>query len=154
MEQTAREKRLWAELRMVAARAHVPFLAARGPEHDKTRGLHLHLSLHLPNSAAVKDVIDTIGRLTGAFAAWVDMRGRTLRSGGRATRGVVAKSECGGWMIQRHDPTANGLSVDLITYMAKGSGKSKVTGQHRLSNDLTALTRQWQSKATITARAA
>lgn len=154
MDEIKREKRLWAELRMVATRAGVKFIAGRAPEHDKTHGLHLHVTIHLPNIRAITDAIETIGQLTGAPAVWCDMRGRCLRSSGRTTRGVVAKSACGGWLLQRQDPASNGSSVDLVTYTAKGTGKSKVEGQHRLSNDLAALARQWQSEEIITARAA
>jgi|GEM_PF-2679190 len=134
-----REKRLWSELRMVTARAGVEWIAARAPEYDRTRGLHLHLAMHLPDSRAMRDALEVVEGLTGAPASWCDMRGRSLRSGGRVTRGVVAMSACGGWLLQRHDPAGNGSGVHLATYAAKGTGKARVEGQHRLSNDLAAL---------------
>lgn len=149
-----REKRLWSELRLVAARAGVEWIAARAPEHDRTRLLHMHITLHLPDTRALRDALDVVERLTGAPASWCDMRGRTLRGGGRATRGVVAISACGGWLLQRHVEAAGGSGVALATYAAKGTGKTKVEGQHRLSNSLSALSRQWQAKDTTTARAA
>jgi len=136
-----REKRLWAELRMVAARAGVEWIAARAPEHDRTRGLHLHLAMHLPDSRAMRDALEVVEGLTGAPAVWCDMRGRTLRGGGRVTQGVVAMSACGGWLLQRHVPTGNGSGEHLAKYAAKGTGKAKVEGQHRLSNELAARAR-------------
>jgi hypothetical protein len=142
MAAVEREKRLWSELRMVAARAHVEWIAARAPEHDRKRGLHLHLAMHLPaDSRAIRDALEVVEGLTGAPAVWCYMRGRTLRGGGRVTQGVVAKSACGGWLLQRHVPTGNGSGEHLAKYAAKGTGKAKVEGQHRLSNDLKALTR-------------
>lgn len=140
----AREKRLWADLQQVAARAGVPWLAARGPEYDRTRGLHLHIVLHLPDARALRDAIASVERRTGAPAAWCDMRGRTLRGGGRVTHGIVAKAAHGGWLLQRHVDAAGGTGVDLARYAAKGDGKATVEGQHRLSNALSALVRHWE----------
>lgn len=149
-----REKRLWSELRLVAARAGVEWIAARAPERDRTRGLHVHVALHLPDTRALRDALDVVERLTGAPAVWCDMRGRSLRGGGRNTHGVVAKSACGGWLLQRHVEAAGGSGVALATYTAKGTGKTKVEGQHRLSNSLSALSRQQAAEDTTTAPAA
>jgi hypothetical protein len=137
-----RERRIWSALRLVAARAGVPWLAARAPEHDRRgRGLHLHLVLHLPNVAAIRDALGVVERLTGATAAWIIPSGRTLRGNGRHHHGVVAMSACGGWFMQRRVETLGGSGAALAAYAAKGDGKALVEGQHRLSNDLTALAR-------------
>ena len=156
MDVVEREKRLWTELRLVSARSGVDWIAARAPEHDRTRGLHLHMALHLPDNRAIRDAIEVVERLTGAPAARPpDMRGRSLRGGGRRpTHGVVAMSACGGWLLQRHVEAAGGSGIALASYAAKGSGKAKVEGQHRLSNGLSALARQWAAEGTATARAA
>jgi hypothetical protein len=139
----ARERRLWAALRLVAARAGVPWLAARGPEHDRGRGLHLHVALHLPDSAAIRDAITAVERITGAPAEQVDLRTWTVRGrGGRHHRGVVAVSACRGWLIQRHVETLGGDGKGLLRYAAKGDGSAAVEGQHRLSNELVALVKR------------
>ena len=141
LEPVERERRLWAELRLVAARARVPWLAARAPEYDRRRGLHLHLALHLPDTAAFRDAIEVVERLTGAPAERVDMRGWSYRGAGRTHSGVVAWSGCRGWLLQRHVETFGGSGVALADYAAKGDGKAAVEGQHRLSNALSALAR-------------
>ena len=141
LEPVERERRLWSALRLVATRARVPWLAARAPEYDQRRALHLHLALHLPDTGAFRDVIEVLERLTGAPAERVDMRGWSYRGGGRTHRGIVAWSGCRGWLLQRRVETLGGSSVDLAAYAAKGDGKAAVEGQHRLSNELSALTR-------------
>jgi hypothetical protein len=50
-------------------------------------------------------------------------------------------SACGGWLLQRYVAALGGSGVALATYAAKGTGASKVEGQHRLSNGLAALAR-------------
>ena len=149
-----RENHLWSELREVAARARVDWIAARAPEYDKTRGQHLHIAGHLPNDDALKDALNVVEHLTGAPAMWSDMRGRTLRGGGRMSQGCVAMSANGGWLLQRHMATAGGDGFTLAAYAAKGAGKAKVAGQHRLSNALLALLRKPTAESTATARAA
>ena len=141
LEPVAREQRLWSALRLVAARARVPWLAARAPEYDRRRALHLHLALHLPGTAAFRDAIEVVERLTGAPAERVDMRGGSYPGGGRTHRGVVAWSGCRGWLLQRHVEPLGGSGVNLAAYAAKGDGKAAVKGQHRLSNALSALAR-------------
>lgn len=140
------ERHLWSGLRMVSARAGVPWLAARGPEHDRRRRLHLHAVVHLPDVAAVRDAIDEVERLTGAPAAWIIPAGRTLRGNGRTHHGVVAMSACGGWMLQRRIE-GKGSGLGIAAYAAKGNGKARVEGQHRLSNELAALVREAQAAA-------
>lgn len=137
-----REKRLWAALRLCAARAGVPFLAARGPEYDTGRGLHLHVALHLPDDRAIRDCMDVVETLTGAPAESRDMRGRSVRGLGRRHHGVIGLSACRGWFMQRHIAAAGGNGIILATYAGKGDGQSQVDGQHRLSNALSALAKQ------------
>lgn len=134
-----RERRLWSALRLVSARAGVPWLAARAPEHDTRRGLHLHLALHLPDAASIRDALGVVERLTGAPAERVDMRGWSVRGGGRTHHGVIARSDCGGWFLQRRVEVLGGSGAALAAYAAKGDGKALVEGQHRLSNGLSAL---------------
>jgi hypothetical protein len=137
-----RDKRLWAALRLCAARAGVDWVAARGPEHDRRRGLHLHVVLHLPDARAIRDCMGVVEKLTGAPAEWADMRGRSMRGLGRRHHGVVARSACGGWFLQRHIAAAGGDGLGIAAYAAKGDGKAAVEGQHRLSNALKALAQQ------------
>jgi hypothetical protein len=137
-----RETHLWSELRQVAARAGVEWIAARAPEYDKTRGHHIHIPGHLPDDRALRDAINIIENITGAPAEWCDMRGRTLRGNGRISHGCVAMSENGGWLLQRHVATAGGSGFALAAYAAKGTGKAKVESQHRLSNALLTLLRK------------
>jgi len=137
-----RETHLWTELRQVAERAGVEWIAARAPEYDKTRGQHLHIAGHLPNDRALRDAINIVENLTGAPAKWRDMRGRTLPGDGRTSQGCVATSANGGWLLQRHMATAGGSGFALAAYAAKGTGKAKVEGQHRLSNALLTLLRK------------
>ena len=137
-----RETHLWSELRQVAARADVEWIAARAPEYDKTRGQHIHIPGHLPHDGALRDAINVVETLTGAPAIWTEMRGRTLRGNGRISHGCVAMSENGCWLLQRHVATAGGSGFALAAYAAKGTGKAKVEGQHRLSNALLTLLRE------------
>jgi hypothetical protein len=137
-----RDTHLWSELRPVAARAGVEWIAARAPEYDKTRGQHLHIAGHLPNDRALRDAINIVENLTGAPAKWCDMRGRTLPGDGRTSQGCVAMSANGGWLLQRHMATAGGSGFALAAYAAKGTGKAKVEGQHRLSNALLTMLRK------------
>jgi hypothetical protein len=139
----ARERRLWSALRLVAARARVPWLAARGPEYDQRRGLHLHMALHLPDAAAIRDAIAVVERLTGAPAERLDMRAWTVPGQGkRQFHGTIAVSGCNGWLMQRRVEALKGGGKGLLRYAAKGDGEVEVEGQHRLSNELVALVRQ------------
>jgi hypothetical protein len=135
------EARLWAGLRLVAVRAGVPWVAARGPEYSSGRGRHIHITMHLPDAAAMRDAVGVIEGITGAPAAYVHVDGRTLRGGPRPVRGVVAKSVCGGWMLQRNVPGGGGGSVALARYTSKGQGARRVEAQHRLSNAFSAMAR-------------
>ena len=146
-----RERRLWRVLRLVAVRARVPWLAARAPEHDKARGLHLHMVLHLPDAAAIRDAIGQVERLTGAPAEFVDTSGRKVRGLGRRHHGVVARSACGGWLWQRNIEALGGGGIGIAQYAAKGTGKAAVEGQHRLSNELSALARSGEFLAPVKA---
>jgi hypothetical protein len=160
MSAVERERKLWSALRLVAARAGVSWIAARAPEYDKRRGLHLHVMLHLPidgshakgggwklaslgsmgGMAAIRDVIGVVERLTGAPSERVDMRGWSARGRGRSHHGIVARSACGGWVLQRRVEALGGGGAGLAAYVAKGDGQGLVEGQHRLSNALSALT--------------
>ena len=131
-----RARRLWNALRFAAARADVPWIAARAPEYGKRHGQHLHIIAHIPRQAdALADIVRVIERHTGARAAWFHPSGRRLSW----TRGVVALSHCGGWMVQRHDHHGGGDSAQLAGYAAKGQGKGKAAGRHQLSNTLSQL---------------
>lgn len=130
------ELRIWAALRRVAQRHEVQWIAARAPEHDKGKGRHVHIVAHMPSDAAMRDAISAIERITGVSAAWIDGRGLSL---GHHLHGVIAKSPGGAWMMQR-DVIGEPGNPHLMAYVAKGSGKRRVDGQHRLSQDLRALT--------------
>jgi hypothetical protein len=136
-----RDRRVWAALRRVASRHAVPFVAVRAPEHDRQRGQHLHLALHLPGDDAIRDALAAIERLTGALADDVTITGRPLSGLGRQRQGVVAASPCRGWMLQRAVTGGGGSAVALAQYLAKSAGRDVALGQHRLSNALAALAR-------------
>lgn len=137
LPQPDRDKRLWSSLRAVAVRAGVPWLAFRAPEYDRRRGLHVHLGMHLPQSRkTLLDAIATISRLTGASAAWVSFGGRSVPGLGGRIEGVVARSYCGGWMLQLNLRATNGGGSGIASYASKGAGKRQATGQHRLSTAL------------------
>lgn len=137
------ERRIWIALRRVAHRHGVAWIAARAPEHDRTKGRHVHLAAHLPTDAALRDAIATVERITGVSAAWIDGRGRSL---GRHHHGIVAKSPRGAWLIQR-DVAGEPGNPHLLAYISKGSGKHHVAGQHRLSAELLSLTTEHMQKA-------
>lgn len=137
------ELRIWAALRRVAQRHGVPWVALRAPEHDRTKQRHVHIGAHMPSDSALRDAITTIERITGVSAGWIDCRGRSL---GRWVHGVVAKSAGGAWMIQR-DVVGEPGNPHLIAYLAKGSGKRRVAGQHRLSKDLRQLATEHMARA-------
>lgn len=131
-----RARRLWSALRFAAARADVPWLAARGAEYGPRKGQHHHFAFHWSGAlTALEDLICVIERHTGARAAWFHPSGRRL--GG--LRGVVALSHCGSWMVQRSDHHAGGDGVQLARYAAKGQGAAKAAGRHQLSNALSQL---------------
>ena len=98
MDMVEREKRLWSELRLVAARADVEWIAARAPEHDRTRGLHLHMVLHLPDTRALRDAI---GRSSGSPALRrhglpICVAGRYAAAGGQRTALWPCRRAAGG----------------------------------------------------------
>lgn len=146
LSEVERERRLWRGLRQIAQRARVPWLAARAPEHDRRRGLHLHLVLHLPDASALRHAVEQIERLTGAPAEWIDTGGRAVRGLGRRHHGAVARSACGGWLLQRGIEGLGGGGRGIAAYAAKGDGQAVVEGQHRLSHGLAALAREWCSR--------
>ena len=128
---------MWRRLRRLMQRKGLPFYAVRAPEYARNRGQHLHIALHLPPSL-YGDVAAALVEVTGArMAGWFDVAGRSLGS----TLGVVAKSSCGGWMLQRHVEDAGGCPKRLIAYAAKGDGKHKAIGRHQRSGELSQLTR-------------
>jgi hypothetical protein len=139
------ELRIWAALRRVAQRHGVQWLALRAPEHDRTKQRHVHIGAYMPSDRALRDAIASVERITGVSAGWIDSRGRSL---GRWVHGVVAKSPGGAWMIQR-DVIGERGNPHLIAYLAKGSGKRRVEGQHRLSQDLRHLAAQHMTRATV-----
>lgn len=143
-----REKRVWAALRQIAVRHGVDWIAARAPEYIGHRGQHLHLAVHLPDMA-LADVIEAVQRLTGVPAEWVDFRGRSSRSAGRNSRGVIGRSACGGWLIQRNTRKGADGGSGIMAYAAKGDGKAQVEGQHRLSNAAAALAREHAKRRNI-----
>lgn len=132
---------MWRRLRRLMQRKGLPFYAVRAPEYARNRGQHLHIALYLPPSL-YGDVATALVEVTGArMAGWFDVAGRSLGS----TLGVVAKSDCGGWMLQRHVEGAGGCPKRLIAYAAKGDGKHKAIGRHQRSGELTQLTREHEA---------
>lgn len=134
---------MWRRLRRLMQRKGVPFYAVRAPEYARNRGQHLHIALHLPPSL-YGDVATALVEVTGSpMAGWFDVAGRSLGN----TLGVVTKSDCGGWMLQRHVDGAGGCPKRLITYAGKGDGKHKAVGRHQRSGELIQLTRQFAANS-------
>jgi len=133
-----RQKKLWTSMRQVVIRHGVPWLAGTAPEHDAHRKLHLHMVMHLPDSA-IHDAVACLERLTGVRTEWTEPRGRTFHGPGRQVYGAVAKSACGGWLLQRNLRVGVSGSEGIAAYASKASGKALVEGQYRLSNALSAL---------------
>lgn len=132
---------MWRRLRRLMQRKGLPFYAVRAPEYARNRGQHLHIALHLPPNL-YGDVATALVEVTGSrMAGWFDVAGRSLGN----TLGVVTKSDCGGWMLQRHVEGAGGCPKRLIGYTAKGDGKHKAIGRHQRSGELIQLTRKHES---------
>ena len=130
---------IWRRLRRLMQRNGLPFYAARAPEYAVHRGQHLHIALHLPPSL-YDDVATDLVEVTGApRAGWFDVAGRNLGT----TLGVITKSNCGGWMLQRQVEGAGGCPKRLVDYISKGDGKHKSIGRHQRSGELIQLTRQF-----------
>jgi hypothetical protein len=130
------DKRIWSALRRASRRMGFPFVAMRAPEHGGKRKRHVHIVFHAPDDRALLEAVSAIERITGTRAAWTDSRGKHLGN----QHGVVALSGAGAWMVQRDVGDTPG-NAGLISYVAKGQGKTHVDAQHRLSRDLIALTR-------------
>lgn len=142
LSEADRVNRLWDRLRRLARRHGVEqFLAARAPEHDATKGTHLHLALHLPDTA-LRDVIELIERVTGAPTKQLHLpHGATIRRTGRRLQGVLALGDVGAWLIQKNTRPLIGGEQGFLGYASKASRSEMVQSQFRLSNDLVALTR-------------
>lgn len=133
---------LWDRLRRLAQRHGAEqFLAARAPEYDAAKGTHLHLALHLPDTA-LRGVIELVERVTGAPTEQINMpHGATMRRGGRRLQGVLALGEAGAWLIQKNTRPLVGGEQGFLGYASKAPRSERVQSQFRLSNDLVALTR-------------
>jgi len=128
----------WRRLRICLNRLDTPWVAMRAPEHAPRKGHHMHTVFHVPDHEhAWRDVVAMIEEITGKVAAWVRPEGKDI---GQWTKGVVAMSQDGSWMLQRNIP-AIGTNKALIDYIAKQSGKEKAVGRHQRSKYLLAITR-------------
>lgn len=132
---------IWRRLRRLMQRKDLPFYAVRAPEYARNRGQHLHIALHLPPTL-YGDVATALVEVIGSpMAGWFDVAGRSLGN----TLGVVTKSDCGDWMLQRHVEGAGGCPKRLMTYAGKGDGKHRSIGRHQRSGELVRLTREHES---------
>jgi hypothetical protein len=137
------ELALWDGLRKLAKDNGFAWLAMRAPEKGGRGGRHMHLFCHAPDDTARLAIIGLIAEKTGAAWAWLDLNGRRLKDcgSGKPIHGIMAKSRGGEWMVQRNLPDLGGVDI-LTAYLAKGDGKSRVDGQHRMSQALEALAKQ------------
>lgn len=143
LSEPERVSRLWDRLRRLARRHGVVlFLAARAPEYDATKGTHLHLALHLPDTA-LRGLIELVERVTGAPSEQLPLPdGAAIRRNGRRLHGVVAIGDAGAWLVQKNTRPLSGGERGFLGYASKAPRSERVQSQFRLSNDLVALTRQ------------
>ena len=142
LSEPERVKRLWDRLRRLARHHGVElFLAARAPEYDATKGTHLHLAIHLPDTA-LRGVIELVQRVTGAPTERLHLpHGAVIRRAGRRLQGVLALGDAGAWLIQKNTRPLIGGEQGFLGYASKAPRSVMVQSQFRLSNDLVALTR-------------
>lgn len=138
-----RVKQLWDRLRRLLLKHGIGFYAARAPEHDREKGVHLHLSVHVPG-AALPDVVALVERLTGSPRDFFRAPGsanfdKAVRWNGRKVYGAVARSFEGGWLIQQNTRPGAGGSEGIMHYITKAPRSQHVASQFRLSNALIAL---------------
>lgn len=145
LAENERVMKIWNAVWRLLKRNRVPFIAARAPEYDATKGPHLHLPAHIPDDL-LKKVVAVIERLTGAPAEIYRAPDsaefkRPYRTQGRVVHGVVAVSACGGWMVQKNLRPLTGGTTDIMRYTSK-SARRPDAPQYRLSHELAALARQ------------
>ena len=137
----AREKRLWDLIRRIIKRHHTAFFGFRAPEFSGRFTEHLHIALHA-SDVAIGDIINLLERETGSWAERLGLEGKRVWRKDCKAHGVIARSECGGYMVQRNLRPQTGGVERVVEYASKSAGKEKMGGQHQLSYDLKRLTRQ------------
>lgn len=147
LPEAERVNRLWDRLRrLVQQYGSERFLAARAPEYDRTRGVHLHMALHLPEEAR-HGLIHLLELATGARAKALYLPdGTDMRQNGRRLKGVIAIGEAESWMVQKNTRPLSGGEHGILGYLTKAPRADQVCAQFRISNDLVALARQVRAR--------
>lgn len=138
LPENERVKLLWDRTRRLTAdHGEEEWIAARAPEYDTQKHLHLHMGFRLPEKAAAdRAMVALIERLSGVDAEHFWPEGRTLKRHGRTSLGVIAVGYCGAWMLQKNIRLGSGGTNGLMTYVTKAPRASETSAQFRLSNDL------------------
>lgn len=132
---------LWDRLRRLAAEYGAEaWIAARAPEYDRQKGLHLHMGLRLPE-AAYRRAIGILEKLTGAPAEAIFTRDKTITHHGRKVHGVIARGQCGAWLLQRNTRAGIGGTEGLMRYIRKAPKAAETSAQFRLSGDMLRIAR-------------
>jgi len=133
---------VWRRLRHHLKDHGEPFLAARAPERSGEKGPHLHLALHWPRP--YEELVVLVETLTGApreylrepeSPAWERSPTKDRK------RGYVARSDCGGWLVQTNVRPGEGGSEGLLGYLSKSARTDRDQPQFRLSDALSDLAR-------------
>ena len=132
---------VWDRMRRLAAEFGAEaWIAARAPEHDREKGLHLHVGARIPAAAHLR-LIGLIERLTGAPADKVYTAPATVIHRGRKCKGVMAHGQLGAWMIQRNLRAGTGGTEGLMRYLRKAPKAAETSAQFRLSQDMLRIAR-------------
>ena len=132
---------VWDRLRRLAAEfGEDVWIAARAPEYDREKGLHIHIGARIPAAAHLR-LIRLIERLTGAPAEKVYTTPATVTHRGRKCHGVMARGQLGAWLIQRNTRAGTGGTEGLMRYLRKAPKAAETSAQFRLSNDMLRIAR-------------
>ena len=141
LPENERVNRIWDRLRRLADDCGVgAWIAARAPEHDREKGLHLHIGVRLPASAYGR-LVQLIERLTGAPHEDYFPVPKTVTHRGRKCHGVIARGQLGAWMIQKNTRSDMGGTEGLMRYVTKAPKAAETSAQFRLSNDMLRIAR-------------
>lgn len=141
LPENERVNALWDSLRRLAAEfGEDAWIAARAPEYDRTKGLHIHIFARIPAAAHLR-LIRLIERLTGAPAENIYTAPATLTHHGRKFHGVMARGQLGAWLIQQNLRAGTGGTEGLMRYLRKAPKAAETSAQFRLSNDMLRIAR-------------
>lgn len=141
LPENERVNTVWDRLRRLAAEfGEATWIAARAPEYDREKGLHIHIGARIPAAAHLR-LIRLIERLTGAPAEKVYTTPATVTHRGRKCHGVMARGQLGAWLIQRNTRAGTGGTEGLMRYLRKAPKAAETSAQFRLSNDMLRIAR-------------